>query len=64
MRFDKREELDFMFDEEMEELNIQRKTFTKWTESDSEDEVTDADIRKILIVTQVSIYLKLTQQNI
>ena len=52
---DKREELDFMFDEEMEELNINRKTFTKWTESDSEDEVTDADIRKILIVTQVGV---------
>uniref|UniRef100_F6PKS2 Uncharacterized protein n=1 Tax=Ciona intestinalis TaxID=7719 RepID=F6PKS2_CIOIN len=46
-----REELDFMFDEEMEELNLTKKSFTKW-DSDSEDEVTDADIRKIIIVTQ------------
>nr|XP_026693337.1 la-related protein 1B isoform X2 [Ciona intestinalis] len=48
---DTREELDFMFDEEMEELNLTKKSFTKW-DSDSEDEVTDADIRKIIIVTQ------------
>uniref|UniRef100_H2ZC77 HTH La-type RNA-binding domain-containing protein n=1 Tax=Ciona savignyi TaxID=51511 RepID=H2ZC77_CIOSA len=44
-------ELDFMFDEEMAELNLTKKSFTKW-DSDSEDEVTDADIRKIIIVTQ------------
>ena len=41
-----------MLDEEMDELNLQKRSFTKW-DSDSEDEITDADIRKIIIVTQV-----------
>jgi len=50
---DTREELDFMLDEEMEELNLQKRSFTKW-DSDSEDEITDADIRKIIIVVQVT----------
>jgi len=49
---DTREELDFMLDEEMEELNVHKRSFTKW-DSDSDDDVTDADIRKIIIVTQV-----------
>ena len=49
---DTREELDFMLDEEMEELNLQKRSFAKY-DSDSEDEITDADIRKIIIVTQV-----------
>ncbi|CAK8697371.1 unnamed protein product [Clavelina lepadiformis] len=48
---DTREELDFMFDEEMEELNLNKRSFTKW-DSESDDDVTDADIRKIIIVTQ------------
>ena len=49
---DTREELDFMLDEEMEELNLQKRSFTKW-DSDSEDDITDADVRKIIIVVQV-----------
>lgn len=50
---DEREELDFMFDAEMEELNINKKSFTKWDSDSDEDEITDDDIRKIIIVTQV-----------
>ena len=51
---DTREELDFMLDEEMEELNLQKRSFAKW-DSDSEDEITDADVRKIIIVIQVKV---------
>lgn len=36
----------------MEELNLQKRSFAKY-DSDSEDEITDADIRKIIIVIQV-----------
>ncbi|XP_071078727.1 la-related protein 1B-like [Haliotis cracherodii] len=46
------EELDFMFDEEMEQLEVGRKNnFTDWSD-DSDDELADSDINKILIVTQ------------
>ena len=46
-----------MLDEEMEELNLQKRSFTKW-DSDSEDEITDADVRKIIIVVQVAAFSK------
>lgn len=47
------EELDFLFDEEMERLAAPRKnTFTDWSDDDSDDELDDRDVNKILIVTQ------------
>ncbi|CAG5129722.1 unnamed protein product, partial [Candidula unifasciata] len=49
---DDREELDFMFDEELDSLNVGRaNNFTDWSD-DSEDEIDDNDINKILIVMQ------------
>ncbi|XP_050415321.1 la-related protein 1B isoform X1 [Patella vulgata] len=46
------EELDFMFDEELDQLEVGRKNnFTDWSD-DSEDELADSDISKILIVIQ------------
>ncbi|XP_064637756.1 la-related protein 1B-like isoform X2 [Lineus longissimus] len=50
-RENQQEELDFMFDEEMEGLSGRKNQFTEdW--SDSDDELEDIDINKILIVTQ------------
>ncbi|XP_039266132.2 la-related protein 1B-like isoform X1 [Styela clava] len=49
---DQREELDFMLDSEMEELNINKRSFTKWDSDSDEDDITDADVSKIIIVTQ------------
>lgn len=47
------EELDFLFDEEMERLAAPRKNnFTDWSDDDSDDEIDDRDVNKILIVTQ------------
>lgn len=40
-----------MLDEEMEKMSVGKKSFR--CDSDLEDEVTDADMKKILIVTQV-----------
>lgn len=51
---DDREELDFMLDAEMEVLNINKRSFTKWDSDSDEDDITDADLKKIIIVTQVS----------
>ncbi|KAH9514007.1 La ribonucleoprotein domain member 1 [Bulinus truncatus] len=49
---DDREELDFMFDEELDNLNVGRvNNFTDWSD-DSGDEIDDNDIDKILIVMQ------------
>ncbi|CAL1538751.1 unnamed protein product [Lymnaea stagnalis] len=49
---DDREELDFMFDEELDNLNVGRvNNFTDWSD-DSADEIDDNDIDKILIVMQ------------
>ncbi|XP_041358843.1 la-related protein 1B-like isoform X2 [Gigantopelta aegis] len=46
------EELDFLFDEELEELDVgRRNNFTDWSD-ESDDEIADSDISKILIVTQ------------
>ena len=41
-----------MLDEEMEMLNLNKRNFIN-CDSDSDDEIADADIRKIIIVTQV-----------
>ncbi|XP_069834692.1 la-related protein 1B [Dendropsophus ebraccatus] len=52
------EELDFMFDEEMEHLQGRRNNFTDWSDDDSDYEIDDQDINKILIVTQTPPHLK------
>lgn len=53
------EELDFLFDEEMERLTAPRKnTFTDWSDDDSDDELDDRDVNKILIVTQTPPHLR------
>nr|XP_021328864.1 la-related protein 1B isoform X5 [Danio rerio] len=53
------EELDFLFDEEMEQLAAPRKnTFTDWSDDDSDDELDDRDVNKILIVTQTPPHLR------
>lgn len=49
---DEPEELDFMFDEEMEQMDGRRNTFTDWSEEESDGEIDDHDVNKILIVTQ------------
>lgn len=41
----------FFFDEEMEQIEGQ-KTFTDWSDNDSDYEIDDQDLNKILIVTQ------------
>ncbi|XP_075458268.1 la-related protein 1 isoform X1 [Ascaphus truei] len=46
------EELDFMFDEEMEQMDGRKNTFTDWSDEDSDYEIDDRDVNKILIVTQ------------
>ncbi|KAI4897028.1 hypothetical protein NFI96_014389, partial [Prochilodus magdalenae] len=53
------EELDFLFDEEMERLTAPRKNqFTDWSDEDSDGELDDNDVNKILIVTQTPPYLR------
>ncbi|KAK1793356.1 hypothetical protein P4O66_011424, partial [Electrophorus voltai] len=53
------EELDFLFDEEIEQLAAPRKnTFTDWSDNDSDGELDDSDVNKILIVTQTPPYLR------
>ncbi|XP_051476000.1 la-related protein 1B isoform X3 [Apus apus] len=52
------EELDFLFDEEMEQIQSQKNKFTDWSDSDSDYEIDDQDINKILIVTQTPPYLR------
>ena len=47
-----REELSFMLDEELEELRLHRRISIS-SESDFDEEITDADVEKIIIVTQV-----------
>ncbi|XP_073398226.1 la-related protein 1-like [Dendrobates tinctorius] len=49
---DEPEELDFMFDEEMEQMDGRKNTFTDWSDEDSDYEIDDRDVNKILIVTQ------------
>ncbi|KAM4052248.1 la-related protein 1B isoform 1-T3 [Anomaloglossus baeobatrachus] len=52
------EELDFMFDEEMEPLQGRKNNFTDWSDDDSDYEIDDQDVNKILIVTQTPPNLK------
>ncbi|KAK2508408.1 hypothetical protein MC885_006380, partial [Smutsia gigantea] len=49
---DQEEELDFLFDEEMEQIKGRKNTFTDWSDNDSDYEIDDQDLNKILIVTQ------------
>lgn len=47
-----------MFDEEMEQMDGRRNTFTDWSDEDSDGEIDDRDVNKILIVTQTPPYLR------
>ncbi|XP_076039146.1 uncharacterized protein LOC143024182 isoform X3 [Oratosquilla oratoria] len=51
---DTREELDFQFDEELEVLpkSGRQHNFTEWSEDESDYEISDTDVNKLLIVTQ------------
>ncbi|PKU38357.1 hypothetical protein llap_11339 [Limosa lapponica baueri] len=55
---DEPEELDFLFDEEMEQMDGRKNTFTDWSDEDSDYEIDDRDVNKILIVTQTPPYLR------
>uniref|UniRef100_A0A8C6SYC5 La ribonucleoprotein 1, translational regulator n=1 Tax=Neogobius melanostomus TaxID=47308 RepID=A0A8C6SYC5_9GOBI len=55
---DEPEELDFMFDEEMVQMDGRRNTFTDWSDEDTDGELDDHDVNKILIVTQTPPYLR------
>ncbi|PSN55349.1 hypothetical protein C0J52_01845, partial [Blattella germanica] len=52
--FEEREELDFQFDEELDGpvLSGRHNTFTDWSEDESDYELSDHEINKLLIVTQ------------
>lgn len=53
------EELDFLFDEEMEQMAPRKNKFTDWSDEDDSDyELDDQDVNKILIVTQTPPYLR------
>lgn len=53
------EELDFMFDEEMEQMAPRKNKFSEWSDEDDSDyELDDQDVNKILIVTQTPPYLR------
>ncbi|XP_064006051.1 la-related protein 1B isoform X6 [Pogoniulus pusillus] len=52
------EELDFLFDEEMEQIQGQKNKFTDWSDSDSDYEIDDQDVNKILIVAQTPPYMR------
>ncbi|XP_051942086.1 la-related protein 1B isoform X3 [Hippocampus zosterae] len=55
------EELDFMFDEEMEQMAPRKNQFTDWSDDDDDDsdyELDDQDVNKILIVTQTPPYVR------
>uniref|UniRef100_A0A663MCM1 La ribonucleoprotein 1B n=1 Tax=Athene cunicularia TaxID=194338 RepID=A0A663MCM1_ATHCN len=52
------EELDFLFDEEMEQIRGRKNKFTDWSDSDSDYEIDDQDVNKILIVTQTPPYMR------
>ncbi|XP_053920387.1 la-related protein 1B isoform X3 [Cuculus canorus] len=52
------EELDFLFDEEMEQIQGRKNKFTDWSDSDSDYEIDDQDVNKILIVTQTPPYMR------
>nr|XP_047934056.1 la-related protein 1B isoform X3 [Anser cygnoides] len=52
------EELDFLFDEEMEQIQGRKNKLTDWSDSDSDYEIDDQDVNKILIVTQTPPYMR------
>lgn len=52
------EELDFLFDEEMEQLAPRKNRFTDWSDEDSDYELDDTDVDKLLIVTQTPPYIR------
>ncbi|KAM8939488.1 la-related protein 1B [Pelodytes ibericus] len=52
------EELDFMFDEEIQQMQGRKNTFTDWSDDDSDYELDDKDLDKIIIVTQTPPHLK------
>ena len=52
------EELDFLFDEEMQQIEERGNTFTNWSDNDSDYEIDDQDLNKILIITQTPPYLR------
>lgn len=47
-----------MFDEEMEQIQGRKNKFADWSDSDSEYEIDDQDVNKILIVTQTPPYMR------
>ncbi|XP_023598917.1 la-related protein 1B isoform X2 [Trichechus manatus latirostris] len=52
------EELDFLFDEEIEQIEGRKNPFTAWSDNDSDYEIDDQDLNKILIVTQTPPYMR------
>uniref|UniRef100_A0A8C5VWL6 HTH La-type RNA-binding domain-containing protein n=1 Tax=Microcebus murinus TaxID=30608 RepID=A0A8C5VWL6_MICMU len=44
------EELDFLFDEEMEQIEGQKNIFTDWSDNDSNYEIDDQDLNKIFLL--------------
>ena len=58
---EEQEELDFMFDEELEQLEFEssgrRNNFTDWSD-ESDNEIDDVDLDKILLITQTPPYLR------
>ncbi|KAG8453892.1 hypothetical protein GDO86_000496 [Hymenochirus boettgeri] len=52
------EELDFMFDEELQHMQGRKNNFTNWSDEDSDYEIDDKDLNKIIIVTQTPPHLK------
>lgn len=53
------EELDFLFDAEMEQMAPRKNKFTDWSDEDDSDyEMDDQDVNKILIVTQTPPYVR------
>lgn len=55
---EEQEELDFLFDEELEQMDGRKNTFTAWSDEDSDYEIDDRDVNKILIVTQTPPYMR------
>lgn len=47
-----------MFDEEIEQTERRKKTFNVWSDNDSDYEIDDQDLNKILIVTQTPPYMR------
>lgn len=52
------EECDFLFDEEMEHTERRKMTVNDWSDDDSDFEIDDQDLSKILIVTQTPHYMR------